>query len=713
MMQKIKSGIVLEDTYEIIEEIGAGGGGIIFKAFHLRLKTDVVIKKIRDEIRDKINLRKEADILKNLKHPYLPKVYDFIEREDGVYTVMEYIRGTDMETAVKEHGKFSPKQVRKWAVQLGDVLAYLHGRKVPIIHSDIKPANIMLTESEDICLIDFNISLVIDEKAENAVGISLGFSPPEQYKDHVFYKRISQSRVDSGIKDGGDTTELLIEEKEGQKNTVKESPQFTVFMGQGIDARSDIYSLGVTLYYFLTGVKPPYDFSKIVPLSQTGISVNEGLILIIEKMMELSPDKRYQNGKEFHKAIQNSHKLDRRYISMRRKQRVLAAGAFSSLFFGVLLITVGILTMQKERYNFYYELIQQAESAIDSFNFEEAEKLLSEAKTHWDRDVAVYETEVYLLYMAGRYEECITLGEKYINTSPFTITESSSESIGNIYYLIGNACLEVHDYMNASGYFEFATKYNANNGLYYRDYAIATAKMGNLEKAQEYLEQGIRLGISREAVSMVKGELLFMMGKAEEALTELNWVVSITKDFNVKKRAVLLVADIYKNLGEAVIDREISFLEDNRNDFEEKGSFIILQYLADAYVRKAGTNESVKEECYDKALAMFQEISEKGVLTYQLRENMAILYESIDRFEEAEKLLLELKADYPNRYEVYKRLSYMEADKQQMLDNSNRNYNKMKEYYEMAVERYDSDLSDEEMTILANMMEELKEGGWF
>ena len=104
-MSTLNKGQILEDTYEVIEEIGSGGGGIVFKARHLRLQTDVVIKKIKDEIHGKVNLRQEADLLKNLKHPYLPRVYDFIEREDGVYTVMDFIRGEDMDTAVKRHGK--------------------------------------------------------------------------------------------------------------------------------------------------------------------------------------------------------------------------------------------------------------------------------------------------------------------------------------------------------------------------------------------------------------------------------------------------------------------------------------------------------------------------------------------------------------------------------------------------------------------------------
>ena len=158
-MSTLNKGDVLEQTYKIIEEIGSGGGGIVYRAKHLRLQTDVVVKKIKDEVVGKVESRQEADILKKLKHPYLPRVYDFIEREDGVYTVMDFIHGENLDSAVRKHGKYSQKQVKKWAEQLGEALSYLHSQVPPIIHSDIKPANIMLTEGEDICLIDFNISL--------------------------------------------------------------------------------------------------------------------------------------------------------------------------------------------------------------------------------------------------------------------------------------------------------------------------------------------------------------------------------------------------------------------------------------------------------------------------------------------------------------------------------------------------------------------------
>lgn len=356
-MQYLTRGTIIENTYEIMEEIGSGGGGIIFKAKHLRLQTDVVVKKIKDEVREKVEIRQEADILKKLKHPYLPRVYDFIETQDGVYTVLDFISGESLDAAVKRHGKFSQKQVKKWAVQLGEALDYLHSQRPPIIHSDIKPANIMITNEGNVCLIDFNISLAMGGQMEAAVGISAGFSPPEQYRDPELYARITHNytmrKSDHG--EWEEKTKLLWEDIEEEKTELllqagdkthtainSDFSQYIQYFGQGIDTRSDIYSLGITFYYVLTGIEPPAEFDQRIPVTQMGVSVSEGCGIVLEKMMELSPADRYQNGGEFLQAVRNCHKLDSRYQAMHRKLTFLRIASLVSLTFGIVNVFIGL-----------------------------------------------------------------------------------------------------------------------------------------------------------------------------------------------------------------------------------------------------------------------------------------------------------------------------------------------------------------------------------
>lgn len=189
----LEKGKVINGTYTIMEEIGSGGGGVVYKAYHERLKIQVVVKQIKENVKGILEGRAEADILKRLKHMYLPRVYDFLEDDGEIYTVMDFIPGKSLDKVLMETKEIPPKQVLKWANQLAEALDYLHSQNPPIIHSDIKPANIMLTPEGDICLIDFNISLVFDNSMRTSTGISGGYSPPEQYWDFNNYQQYAST----------------------------------------------------------------------------------------------------------------------------------------------------------------------------------------------------------------------------------------------------------------------------------------------------------------------------------------------------------------------------------------------------------------------------------------------------------------------------------------------------------------------------------------
>ena len=433
--------------------------------------------------------------------------------------------------------------------------------------------------------------------------------------------------------------------------------------------------------------------------------------MILDKMMKLSPEERYQNGKRFLEAIRNCYKLDSRYKAMHRRQTGIQSMALICLAAGIVVLTAGFYQMRKDRNSAYYELVQQAEAAMEQYSFEEAEVLLKEARALLGTRVEAYEDEVYLLYLAGSYEECISLGENYISTTPFLLESGvDKEHFGNICYLVGNAYFEQDDYSNAKNLFEYAMEYNGKNGLYYRDYAITLAKLGQIEMAEKQLEQGIQLGIAEDSIYMVQGEIAHVEGQYEEAAECLTQTIAITVDMQMKKRAILLCANVFKTMGNDAVNREIELLEQNKDIFAGSGKLAVTEYLADAYVRKAQADGL--DEYYQKALELFQSIYDSGYVTYQLQQNMAVLYENMNRFDEAETLLLQMAVDYPERYEVYKRLAYLEADVQQNRENLDRDYRKMQEYYEQALEMYTGKEQDLEMEMLDRMMQELKDRRW-
>lgn len=100
----MEQGTRLNDTYVVLEQLGRGGGGVVYKAYHERLKTYVVVKQVREKVKGILDGRGEADILKKLKHTNLPQVYDFLEIDDEIYTVMDYVPGESLDKVVKRQG---------------------------------------------------------------------------------------------------------------------------------------------------------------------------------------------------------------------------------------------------------------------------------------------------------------------------------------------------------------------------------------------------------------------------------------------------------------------------------------------------------------------------------------------------------------------------------------------------------------------------------
>lgn len=178
-------GEIIASTYEIKKKIGAGGGGVVYLARHLRLQKDVVLKADKRKITtNEALLRREVNVLKDLSHQNIPQVYDFFIENDTVYTVIDFIQGESLDKPLKRGEHYPQWQIIKWGRQLLGALAYLHSPTHGdpprgYVHSDIKPANLMRTPNGDICLIDFNIALAIGE--ESVIGLSAGYASPEHY----------------------------------------------------------------------------------------------------------------------------------------------------------------------------------------------------------------------------------------------------------------------------------------------------------------------------------------------------------------------------------------------------------------------------------------------------------------------------------------------------------------------------------------------------
>lgn len=331
---------IIASTYELLEKIGAGGGGNVYLANHQRLGKKVVLKADKRKITARPELlRREVDILKELSHTYIPQVYDFFIEEETVYTAMEYIEGESLDKPLKRGEKFPQAQVVKWAKQLLQALAYLHN---PIhgeppkgyVHSDIKPANIMRTPYNDICLIDFNIALALGE--ENVVGCSAGYASPEHYG----YDYSSFGNETATI-DENATVTLLDETATLTMSNAKSSSTTKKIVP---DVRSDIYSLGATLYHLLSGQRPAKNAMEVVPLSEKEFSSQ--IVSIISKAMNPNPDLRYQSADEMLYDLLHLHEKDKRTKKLKRNNLIACVLFSVFILTGAITTFVGLKRMQ-------------------------------------------------------------------------------------------------------------------------------------------------------------------------------------------------------------------------------------------------------------------------------------------------------------------------------------------------------------------------------
>ncbi len=318
---------LIGSTYEVMEEIGSGGSGNVYLAKHLRLGKKVVLKAYNQKINARPELlSREVDVLKELNHPYIPRVYDYFTEGETTYTVMDYIEGESLDRPLERGEKFSQPQVIQWAKQLLDALCYLHSSmhgSPPrgFVHSDIKPANVMRTTDNKICLIDFNIALALGE--ENVIGCSSGYASPEHY--------------------GLDySTENTTSSKTGTKN------RKTVLVGNKVavlpDVRSDIYSTGATLYHLLSGQRPSKDARRVIALSEKEYS--PPLVRIISKAMNPNPDLRYQTAEEMLWDFVHLREKDPRVISQKRANFIAYTVFILFLVSGAMSTFIGLKRME-------------------------------------------------------------------------------------------------------------------------------------------------------------------------------------------------------------------------------------------------------------------------------------------------------------------------------------------------------------------------------
>jgi len=289
----------INQTYRIDAEIGSGGSGAVYMAWHTRLNKHVVIKVTENfsSEAEKIH-RNEAEALKKIKSLHIPMVLDFFIENGKSFTIMEYINGVSFDKLLINGNNFQQRQVIIWYIQLASTLELIHA--LDICHRDIKPANIMHTTQGNVCLIDFNSALVHGNYT-GVISRSMGYASPEQYEYFKYCKNMRNEY--RGINPEYLETALVTRDCKTEQGTNRNT--ISCVGTHQIDWKlSDIYSLGATVFHFLTGKRPPVlacDVEKIPYLNE----YSEELLKIIEKSMQTKPHKRFTSAKELNISLTN------------------------------------------------------------------------------------------------------------------------------------------------------------------------------------------------------------------------------------------------------------------------------------------------------------------------------------------------------------------------------------------------------------------------
>lgn len=263
----LQVGEILLTRYKILGYLNSGGQGVVYQARDLNFpdaRRLVAIKEMRISTNDsKTNadtlktFRREANILATLSHPTIPRIYDFFDQNNRAYLVMEYINGHDVEALLNRTKTLPINKILDWAIDLCDVLSYLHQQPEPIIFRDMKPANIMVDGLGKVRLIDFGIAKIFVQQGKHTNVGTEGYSAPEQYK---------------GI----------------------------------ISPLSDIYSLGATLHHIIAREDPrfypPFTFSSR-PIQQHNPEASAALASIIDKALSFEPENRWKSCELMKEAL--------------------------------------------------------------------------------------------------------------------------------------------------------------------------------------------------------------------------------------------------------------------------------------------------------------------------------------------------------------------------------------------------------------------------
>ena len=615
----LEIGSLLDGKYKILNKIGQGGMSIVYLAMNEKANKQWAVKEMRKEKNRNYEVMKqslitETNLLKELKHPYLPSIADIIENDDTIIIVMDYIEGRPLSDILLEEGTIEEDKVVDYAIQLCDVLDYLHSQNPPIIYRDLKPANIMLKPDGNITLIDFGTARKYnyDSVSDTTCLGTIGYAAPEQF--------------------AGETLRQT-------------------------DARTDIYNLGATMYHLLTGVNPSEPPYELYPIRRWDERLSNGLEKIILRATRKDPEKRFNDCKEMSYALQHFRDLDDSYIATQKKKILMFAASLilSFSFFSMAIVVNGM--EKREISKVYNNYLSEAALKIASDGSENAVdanvlKLFQDAI-----NISPQSTEAYIRMLdyycdLGQTRNGLMAISAMIASGRGDLGKNDDlmMKIGQIYFLGNSKDTEFNvDYGTAARYFEKVDTKKYPQAKYYSSLSRSLSEIGtdwnmivkDMNNVDEYLNTEVD----------------------EEEKIEI--YITLSKIYRANAFAIQKVGEKPFDKAMELLNKADEILKSPYMDKDLKDKYLPEVYfgLADAYYRRGNVDiheKSSKDDLYE-AISYYEQYLTFATATQSIlfENRIGDIYRTLGEYNRAADEYNRLIEKYPDDSTAYISLATM------------------------------------------------------
>lgn len=615
----LEIGSLLDGKYKILNKIGQGGMSVVYLAMNEKANKQWAIKEMRKEKNKNYEIMKqslitETNLLKELKHPYLPSIADIIENDDTIIIVMDYVEGRPLSDILSEEGVIEEDKVADYAIQLCDVLDYLHSQNPPIIYRDLKPANIMLRPDGKITLIDFGTARKYnyDSVSDTTCLGTIGYAAPEQF--------------------AGETLRQT-------------------------DARTDIYNLGATMYHLLTGVNPSEPPYELYPIRRWDESLSNGLEKIILRATRKDPDKRFNDCKEMSYALQHFRDLDDSYIATQKKKIYLFAASLilSFTFFSMAIVVNGMEKREISKvYNNYLSEAALKIASAGSENVVDSDilKLFRDAI-----NISPNSTEAYIRMLdyycdLGQTRNGLMAISAMIasGTGDLGNNDDLMMRMGQIYFLGNSKDTEFNiDYGTAARYFDKVNIKKYPQAKYYSSLSKSLSEIGmdwniivkDMKNVDEYLNTEVN----------------------EEEKAEI--YITLSKIYRANAFAIQKVGEKPFDKAMELLNKAGEILNSSYTDKNLKDKYLPELYFgfADAYYRRANIEPDEKESRNDlyEAVSYYERylIFATPEQTVLFKNRVGDIYRVLGEYKRAAEEYEDIIEKYPEDATAYISLATM------------------------------------------------------